>query len=399
MAFSFGYAPQTPEGIARKRQIAQALMMQGMDSSPIQSPWQGVNRIAQALVGGYQNRQAEEAATKLQREQEAKAKAEQAAADFEKRNTPDFHEVSGSIYNWNPYMAQDGKPVLLSQAIQKADEWKKLNDGMMYRQGADGQPEYSQVPGAEGAPASEAQAEFTKALNKQRGKDMANMASKINAAALNAKDTIGSMSEMDNLIKDGGFYTGIGAQTTLPYRRALVQVTDGIPVLNHLVRDTPDSIAKAERFQSLSNQAALRVRSPDGGLGMPGALSDGDRKFLQSIVPNLSTSAAGNQLIAQAETLLAKRALEIQNFMNVYIQEHGSLDDQFVSTVTDWAEKNPLFEQLQGAAGAPEADGGGGSAGEAGRTPPPPPQVGEEKDGHVFLGGNPADPKSWRPVQ
>ncbi len=74
MAFSFGYAPQTPEGIARKRQIAQALMMQGMDSSPIQSPWQGVNRIAQALVGGYQNQQAEQAAAKMQQDEQARRK-------------------------------------------------------------------------------------------------------------------------------------------------------------------------------------------------------------------------------------------------------------------------------------------------------------------------------------
>ena len=36
-----------------KRSFAMGLAQQGMDSSPVQSPWQGVNRLAQALVGAY----------------------------------------------------------------------------------------------------------------------------------------------------------------------------------------------------------------------------------------------------------------------------------------------------------------------------------------------------------
>ena len=43
----------------RKQQAGQALMQQGMDSSPVQSPWQGVSRLAAALVGGYETGQAE----------------------------------------------------------------------------------------------------------------------------------------------------------------------------------------------------------------------------------------------------------------------------------------------------------------------------------------------------
>ena len=43
----------------RKQQAGQALMQQGMDSSPIQSPWQGVSRLAAALVGGYETGQAD----------------------------------------------------------------------------------------------------------------------------------------------------------------------------------------------------------------------------------------------------------------------------------------------------------------------------------------------------
>ena len=42
----------TPESLKRRRAVAAALMKQGMDASPIASPWQGVARVAQAGIGG-----------------------------------------------------------------------------------------------------------------------------------------------------------------------------------------------------------------------------------------------------------------------------------------------------------------------------------------------------------
>lgn len=49
---------QNPElaNAMRRQKMGQQLMQQGSDSSPIQSPWQGVARLAQALVGGYEAR-------------------------------------------------------------------------------------------------------------------------------------------------------------------------------------------------------------------------------------------------------------------------------------------------------------------------------------------------------
>jgi GH24 family phage-related lysozyme (muramidase) len=43
----------TPESLAIRRKLAQAMMSEGMDASPIASNWQGLNRVAQALIGGY----------------------------------------------------------------------------------------------------------------------------------------------------------------------------------------------------------------------------------------------------------------------------------------------------------------------------------------------------------
>lgn len=43
----------------RRRQEGGQLMQMGADSSPIRSPWQGLSRLAQALVGGYQQGEAD----------------------------------------------------------------------------------------------------------------------------------------------------------------------------------------------------------------------------------------------------------------------------------------------------------------------------------------------------
>ncbi|HYE38598.1 MAG TPA: hypothetical protein VEB23_01620, partial [Ramlibacter sp.] len=57
----------------RKRQEGAAMMRQGFDTSPIQSPWQGVSRLAQALLGGYEARQGDD---------EIKAAGEASAAEM-----------------------------------------------------------------------------------------------------------------------------------------------------------------------------------------------------------------------------------------------------------------------------------------------------------------------------
>lgn len=51
----------TTEEIQRRRQLADALMQQGMDYSPVQHWSQGAARVAQALTGAYQNRRADAA--------------------------------------------------------------------------------------------------------------------------------------------------------------------------------------------------------------------------------------------------------------------------------------------------------------------------------------------------
>ena len=69
---------QSPElaNALRRRQMGEALLREGGDSSPIKSPWQGVNRLAQALIGGYEMRKSDDAV------KDYTAKSDKEMADF-----------------------------------------------------------------------------------------------------------------------------------------------------------------------------------------------------------------------------------------------------------------------------------------------------------------------------
>lgn len=51
----------TPGQIAARRKVAEAMIAQGSDYSPIQSAWQGAARVAQGLLGGLDAREADKA--------------------------------------------------------------------------------------------------------------------------------------------------------------------------------------------------------------------------------------------------------------------------------------------------------------------------------------------------
>lgn len=51
----------TPESLKQRRRLAEAMLQTGMDISPIQSPWQGLARMANAGIGGYELGAAERA--------------------------------------------------------------------------------------------------------------------------------------------------------------------------------------------------------------------------------------------------------------------------------------------------------------------------------------------------
>ena len=106
-------------------------------------------------------------------------------------------------------------------------------------------------------------------------------------------------------------------------------------------------VAQAEAANALSNEIALALRNPAGGAGMPGAMSDADRQFLQSMVPGLETTAEGRKLMIETAKKLNNRNIEIARLAQEYRARNGGKFDGWSVFLADWAEKNPLFAGVE----------------------------------------------------
>ena len=62
----------TPGQIKRRQQQPEALAKQGTDTSPIQSKWQGAARLAQGLLGGFEEHQLDQEAAKGRADEDAR---------------------------------------------------------------------------------------------------------------------------------------------------------------------------------------------------------------------------------------------------------------------------------------------------------------------------------------
>lgn len=383
MAFTYGDAPQTPEGIARKRQIAQALMMQGMDSSPIQSPWQGVNRIAQALVGGYQNQQAEQAAAKMQQDEQAKAQAAQAAAAAK----PDWQWHDGGLYNMN----SSTPPIAVSQAIRQADDWKKLNERQMYRQGADGQPEFFDIPGNESGVAAVTAAQATKgAPQGMKWKDPANVNAGLEHIPGYTKPIPAEMAGKLSMMK-------VAKRGIADTKDALLRDWGSTDVLKNAAASTlpnwaggdistlSGDIGVAKRNVSIGVESALRV--------MTGAAAPETEvaRYAQMFTPGITDSKES----------ATQKLNALDDFMDIAekVTMAGRGGDFNFEDIDAYLQSKQAERQAAEAAGSQSL----GRAINHG-APKPAPAVGEVRADSSggkwrFKGGDPADPNAWEPAQ
>ena len=93
----------------------------------------------------------------------------------------------------------------------------------------------------------------------------------------------------------------------------------------------------------MTRKLALEVRNPSGGAGMPGAMSDADREFLISTVPNLLNTPGGNKQIIEVARALAKRNQQVAQMAREYKQRKGRFDDGFLEELQQWSNSHPIF--------------------------------------------------------
>jgi hypothetical protein len=213
------------------------------------------------------------------------------------------------------------------------------------------------------------------AFQKRLGQEMGDQYANLLKADMNAPATIGKYQRLGSLLSSVNTGKFKGATTDLKAAAKSLGID-----LNAI--GVADDVAPAQAARALSNQIALELRNPAGGAGMPGALSDKDREFLIQSIPGLENDPQAVGKMIEYRVKLAQREQEVAKKARAYRKKNGKFDEGFYDELAEWSNKNPLFpDAKQSSPVAPAASG---------------PKQGEVVDGYEFIGGNPADPKSWR---
>lgn len=146
------------------------------------------------------------------------------------------------------------------------------------------------------------------------------------------------LDQLDALL--GQVNTGKFAGTTLQLKKAALAA--GIDLGTFGVAD---DTAPAQAAQALSRAMALELRNPQGGAGMPGALSDSDRAFLESMVPGLETTADGRQLMIGFQKRLLEREDKVAQIARNYRKANGHIDEGFFNELADYSAAHPIFSK------------------------------------------------------
>lgn len=120
----------------------------------------------------------------------------------------------------------------------------------------------------------------------------------------------------------------------------------------------PDDVAPAQATKQISNMLALELRNPAGGAGMPGAMSDKDREFLQQSIPSIENDPGAIGKMIEYRKALAKRDQEVGKMARAYRARTGRFDEGFFDELRDFSEKNPLFPSAPPAPTAAPSTGG-----------------------------------------
>lgn len=200
-----------------------------------------------------------------------------------------------------------------------------------------GTPEYQQavLDGSRGTTVNVGAGD--KAWDTESAKLFAKRYDDISSGAVNAQQMMG-MYDLAEQALNSGVRTGLGADAEITLRQfgaAMGMNTD------------PEKLAGGELVRAVQNRMALLMRSPDGGMGMPGALSDRDIRFLKDSQIGIDRSPEGNRAMLQAFRAMEKRKIEMAQLADQYIQENGRLDAGFNRTLREFAEANPIFDPGQ----------------------------------------------------
>lgn len=169
--------------------------------------------------------------------------------------------------------------------------------------------------------------------SKKVGQYFGDQYAEIQKAGFSAQGRINRVNRMNELL-DG---VTTGKLTPAGTEAAGYLASLGLPVDKNL--------GNKQAAEALTNQMALELRNPAGGAGMPGAMSDSDRKFLVQMTPGLATSPDGRKLMNETAVKIARRDQDVAKLARKYREKNGQLNEGFFEELQKFSDANPLFPE------------------------------------------------------
>lgn len=189
-----------------------------------------------------------------------------------------------------------------------------------------------QTPAPQAAPGLRLQDQGENAYQVERGRGYAKMADELRHSWTNSQNQKQMLDRLEGLFADPNVAKGALAENLSDLKN--VAASFNVPI---------KGLQAEQAIQSLTNEFALQLRNPSGGAGMPGAMSDQDRKFLASIPPGMSKTPEGRAQIMDTMRKKLNRDQEVADMANRYELEHGKIDAGFEKQVRKFANDNPIF--------------------------------------------------------
>jgi hypothetical protein len=184
----------------------------------------------------------------------------------------------------------------------------------------------------------EAPALFEGAESEVIGKDFGNRYVQIGNNAAKAYTDLNNLDTLEFLLSE------VDPNTTGAFAEFNLETTK---ILNKLGFDATinENVAQSEAIKVIGGQFVLQ-----GLQSFVGAISDGERKFIESISPGLSLTRDGNLLLLALQKRGANRNLDIEAIRDTFYDSVGSLSGKnkdgktFNQVLGDFYEENPFMD-------------------------------------------------------
>lgn len=169
---------------------------------------------------------------------------------------------------------------------------------------------------------------YDKTVGEQNGKDFI----ALQQAPGNTLGRLQTMSDIHNMLGSAGGFMGRSLQELKMAANRL-----GINV---------EGLDAGQAAGALENALVLQMRSTADGGGMPGAMSDADRKFLEKSVPGLDMTPGGRSKYLEIQKRILGRQQEVAGAAREYASQNGGRIDYNFNTRLEDIRKRHLFDDI-----------------------------------------------------